>query len=180
MFIRLPSGRHLAYVKPKLGENRFGGTSITHEGITTGRKWGQLETYGGKLTENIVQAVARNLLTFGMHQVDRAGHRIVMHVHDEIVVETATATVDEICKLGATVPDWATGLPLVADGYSCDFYQKDYSIRVSGDSSPYRAGSAIPFASNGCLSNIGSMVSDSQSVEIPERVATSSSATRIL
>lgn len=125
MFIRLPSGRRLAFVKPKLGENRFGGTSITHEGITTGRKWGQLETYGGKLTENIVQAVARDLLTFGMHQVDRAGHRIVMHVHDEIVVETATATVDEICKLMATVPDWATGLPLAADGYSCEFYQKD-------------------------------------------------------
>lgn len=125
MFIRLPSGRRLAYVKPKLGENRFGGTAITHEGITTGRKWGQLETYGGKLTENIVQAVARDLLTFGMHQVDRAGHRIVMHVHDEIVVETATATVDEICELMATVPDWAAGLPLAADGYSCDFYMKD-------------------------------------------------------
>lgn len=125
MFIRLPSGRRLAYVKPKLGENRFGGTAITHEGITTGRKWGQLETYGGKLTENIVQAVARDLLTFCMHQVDRAGHRIVMHVHDEIVVETATATVDEICELMATVPDWALGLPLAADGYSCDFYQKD-------------------------------------------------------
>lgn len=125
MFIRLPSGRRLAYVKPKLGENRFGGTAITHEGITTGRKWGQLETYGGKLTENIVQAVARDLLTFGMHQVDRAGHRIVMHVHDEIVVETATATVAEICELMAITPDWAAGLPLAADGYACDFYQKD-------------------------------------------------------
>ena len=116
MFIRLPSGRRLAYVKLNLGENRFGGTSITHEGITTGCKWVQLETYGGKLTENIVQAVARDLLTFGMYQVDRAGHRIVMHVHDEIVVETATATVDEICKLMATAPDWAAGLPLAADG----------------------------------------------------------------
>ena len=125
MFVRLPSGRRLAYVKPKLGENRFGGTAITHEGITTGRKWGQLETYGGKLTENIVQAVARDLLTFGMHQVDRAGHRIVMHVHDEIVVGTATATVDEICKLMAITPDWAAGLPLAADGYVCDFYMKD-------------------------------------------------------
>jgi len=116
MFIRLPSERRLAYVKPKLGENRFGGTSITHEGITTGRKWGQLETYGGKLTENIVQAVGRDLLTYAMHQVDRSGHRIIMHVHDEIVVETATATVDEICKLMATAPDWAAGLPLAADG----------------------------------------------------------------
>ncbi|QOQ39378.1 DNA polymerase [Trueperella pecoris] len=125
MFIALPSARRLAYAKPRLGENRFGGTSITHEGITTGRKWGQLETYGGKLTENIVQAVARDLLTFGMHQVDQAGHRIVMHVHDEIVVETTTATVDEICNLMATTPDWAEGLPLSADGFACDFYQKD-------------------------------------------------------
>lgn len=125
MFIALPSGRRLAYVKPKLGENRFGGTSITHEGITTGRKWGQLETYGGKLTENIVQAVARDLLTFGMHQVAEAGHRIVLHVHDEIVVETTTATVDEICELMATAPDWAEGLPLDADGYECAFYMKD-------------------------------------------------------
>lgn len=86
-FIRLRSGRRLAYVKPKQGENRFGGTSITHEGITTGRKWGQLKTYGGKLTENIVQAVDRDLM--------------------------------------ATAPDWAAGLPLAADGYSCEFYQKD-------------------------------------------------------
>lgn len=125
MFIQLPSGRRLAYVKPRLGENRFGGTSIVHEGISTGRKWGQLETYGGKLTENIVQAVARDLLTYGMHQVAQAGHRIVMHVHDEIVVETTTATVEEICALMATTPDWAEGLPLSADGYVCDFYMKD-------------------------------------------------------
>lgn len=125
MFIALPSGRRLAFVKPKLGENRFGGTSITHEGITTGRKWGQVETYGGKLTENIVQAVARDLLTVAMHRVAEAGHRIVMHVHDEIVVETTTATVDEICELMATAPEWAQGLPLAADGYACDFYMKD-------------------------------------------------------
>lgn len=125
MFIHLPSGRSLAYVKPKLGENRFGGTNITHEGTMTGRKWSQLETYGEKLTKNILQAVARDLLTFNMHRVDRAGHRIVMHVHDEIIVETATATVDEIRKLMATAPNWAQGLPLAADGYSCDFYQKD-------------------------------------------------------
>ncbi|WP_281707319.1 DNA polymerase [Corynebacterium argentoratense] len=105
MFIALPSGRRLAYVKPRLGENRFGGTSIVHDCITTGRKWGKLETYGGKLTENVVQAVARDLLTHGMHQVMHAGHQIVMHVHDEIVVETTTATVDEICTLMATAPD---------------------------------------------------------------------------
>lgn len=124
-FIELPSGRRLAYVKPRLGENRFGGTSILYDGISTGRKWGTLETYGGKLTENIVQAIARDLLVYGMHQVARAGHRIVMHVHDEIVVETTTASVDEICGRMATAPDWAAGLPLAADGYQCEFYRKD-------------------------------------------------------
>lgn len=105
MFIRLPSGRRLAYVKPKLGENRFGGTSITHEGITTGRKWGLLETCGRKLTENIVQAIARDILTHSMKILEAAGHRIVMHVHDEILIETTAASVDEICVLMATVPD---------------------------------------------------------------------------
>lgn len=124
-FIELPSGRRLAYVKPRLGENRFGGTSILYDGVATGRKWGTLETYGGKLAENIVQAIARDLLVYSMHQVNQVGHRIVMHVHDEIVVETTTASVDEICGLMSTVPDWAAGLPLAADGYGCEFYRKD-------------------------------------------------------
>lgn len=124
-FIELPSGRRLAYVKPRLGENRFGGTSILYDGVATGRKWGTLETYGGKLAENIVQAIARDLLVYSMHQVAEAGHRIVMHVHDEIVVETTTASVEEICGLMATAPDWAAGLPLAADGYECEFYRKD-------------------------------------------------------
>ena len=125
LFIELPSGRRLAYVKPRLGENRFGGISILYDGVTAGRKWGTLETYGGKLTENIVQASARDLLVYGMHQVSQAGHRIVMHVHDEIVIETTTASVEEICGLMATAPDWAVGLPLAADGYECEFYRKD-------------------------------------------------------
>lgn len=125
LFIELPSGRRLAYVKPRLGENRFGGISILYDGTMTGRKWGTLETYGGKLTENIVQAIARDLLVYSMHQVADAGHRIVMHVHDEIVVETATASVEEICTLMATAPDWADGMPLATDGYECEFYRKD-------------------------------------------------------
>lgn len=120
-FIGLLSRRRLAYVKPRLGENRFGGTSILYEDITTGRKWGILETYGGKLTENIIQAIARDLRTYSMHRVSQAEHRIVMHVHDEIVVENTTATVDEICTLMATAPTWAGGLPLSADGYECSF-----------------------------------------------------------
>ena len=83
LFIELPSGRRLAYVQPRLGENRWGGTSITYTGVITGRKWGRLETYGGKLVENIVQAGARDLLVYVMGLVAEAGHRIVMHVHDE-------------------------------------------------------------------------------------------------
>nr|WP_263406224.1 hypothetical protein [Nanchangia anserum] len=87
LFIELPSGRRLAYVKPQLGENRWGGASITYSGVTTGRKWGRLEIYGGKLVENIVQATARDLPAHAMTLVADAGHQIVMHVHDEIVID---------------------------------------------------------------------------------------------
>lgn len=128
LFIELPSGRRLAYVQPRLGENRWGGTSITYTGTTTARRWGELETYGGKLVENIVQAIARDLLVTGMHQVANAGHRIVMHVHDEIVIDEPTDsgfTVSDACKLMSTLPAWAKGLPLDADGYECDYYRKD-------------------------------------------------------
>ncbi|MDK7699090.1 DNA polymerase [Cutibacterium avidum] len=129
LFITLPSGRRLAYVQPRLGENRWGGTSITYSGVTTGRKWGRLETYGGKLVENIVQGVARDLLVHAMRLVARAGHRIVMHVHDEIVIDEPRAsgfTVADACALMATPPDWADGLPLDADGYECGaYYRKD-------------------------------------------------------
>ncbi|MCI1786557.1 MAG: DNA polymerase [Actinomyces sp.] len=128
LFITLPSGRRLAYVQPCLGENRWGGTSITYSGVTTGRKWGRLETYGGKLVENIVQAVARDLLVHAMGLVAGAGHRIVMHVHDEIVIDEPMGsgfTVADACALMATPPDWADGLPLDADGYECSYYRKD-------------------------------------------------------
>ncbi|MDU2984353.1 MAG: DNA polymerase, partial [Actinomyces sp.] len=128
LFIELPSGRRLAYVQPRLGENRWGGTSITYTGTTTARRWGQLETYGGKLVENIVQAIARDLLVTGMHAVAKAGHRIVMHVHDEIVIDEPTEsglTVADACELMSTLPAWAEGLPLDADGYECDYYMKD-------------------------------------------------------
>lgn len=99
LFIQLPSGRRLTYVKPRLGENRFDGTSIVYYGGTMGRKWGRLETYGGNLAENSVQAIARDLLTHAMGRVSGAGHKIVMHVHDEIIIETTRDTVDEICTL---------------------------------------------------------------------------------
>lgn len=123
--IKLPSGRKLAYQQPKLEVNQFGRDAITYMGLTPSRKWGQLETYGGKLTDNVVQAIARDLLTHALHTVNNAGHEIVMHVHDEIVVETATASVTEVCKLMSQEPAWGQGLPLTADGYECDFYQKD-------------------------------------------------------
>ena len=128
LFITLPSGRRLAYVKPGLGQNRFGGTSITYWGITTGRRWGRLETYGGKLVENIVQAIARDLLVNGMKNVAEAGHQIVMHVHDEIVIDEpldSGFTVKDACQLMSKLPAWAGGLPLTADGYECDYYRKD-------------------------------------------------------
>ena len=128
LFIELPSGRRLSYVQPRLGESRWGGTSITYSGTTTARRWGQLETYGGKLVENIVQAIARDLLAVGMHAVAKAGHKIVMHVHDEIVIDEPTDsdfTVADACSLMSTLPAWASGLPLDADGYECDYYCKD-------------------------------------------------------
>ena len=128
LFITLPSGRRLAYVKPGLGQNRFGGTSITYWGINTGRKWGRLETYGGKLTENIVQAIARDLLVNGIKNIAEAGHQIVMHVHDEIVIDEpldSGFTVKDACQLMSRLPGWAKGLPLTADGYECAYYRKD-------------------------------------------------------
>lgn len=128
LFITLPSGRRLAYVKPGLGENRFGGTSITYWGVTTGRRWGRLETYGGKLVENIVQAIARDLLVNGMQIIAGQGHQIVMHVHDEVIIDeplNSGFTVEDACQLMSKLPAWAGGLPLTADGYECDYYRKD-------------------------------------------------------
>lgn len=128
LFITLPSGRRLAYVKPGLGVNRFGGTSITYWGQGINRKWQQLETYGGKLIENIVQATARDLLAEAITRIEKAGHRIVMHVHDEVVIDepiNSGTTVADICALMNQLPKWSTGLPIDAAGYECDFYQKD-------------------------------------------------------
>lgn len=128
LFVTLPSGRRLAYVKPGLSENRFGGTSITYWGIITSRKWGCLETYGGKLVENIVQAVARDLLVAGMKNISADGHQIVTHVHDEVVIDepaNSGFTVEDACQLMSTLPEWAAGLPLNADGYECAYYRKD-------------------------------------------------------
>lgn len=124
LFIELPGGRRLAYVKPKMGENRFGGESITYEGTNgTTKKWERLETFGGKLVENITQAVSRDILMFAIRNMK--GYRIVAHVHDEVIVEcTEDISVDSICQLMSKTPDWAEGLTLKAEGYEGKFYQK--------------------------------------------------------
>ena len=124
LFIRLLSGRRLAYVKPRIEPNRFGGDSITYEGIGTGRKWERLETYSGKLVENIVQATARDLLFYSMQTLSQ--YFIVGHIHDEMIIECPKDTkLEEICQQMARTPDWAKGLLLRADGYECSFYKKD-------------------------------------------------------
>lgn len=126
MFVTLPSGRKLAYVKPKLGENRFGGEAVTYEGVGTQKKWLRLETYGPKLVENIVQATARDILAEAMLRLDAKGYHIVMHVHDEAVIEAPAETdLTDICVTMGKQPRWADGLLLRADGYVCDFYKKD-------------------------------------------------------
>ena len=124
LFIKLLSGRRLAYVKPRIEPNRFGGDAITYEGIGTGRKWERLETYSGKLVENIVQATARDLLFYSIQTLSQ--YFIVGHIHDEMIIECPKDTkLDEICQQMARTPDWAKGLLLRADGYECSFYKKD-------------------------------------------------------
>ena len=123
LFIRLLSGRRLAYVKPRIGENRFGGDSITYEGIGINRKWERLETYSGKLVENIVQATARDLLFYSMQTLSQ--YFIIGHIHDEMIIECPKDTkLEEICQEMARTPDWANGLLLRADGYACHCYRK--------------------------------------------------------
>ena len=124
LFIVLPSGRILAYVKPRIGENRFGGESVIYEGVGGTKKWERLESYGPKFVENIVQAVSRDLLLYGMQTLRDCS--IVAHVHDEIIIEAdSRLSLDVVCKQMGRVPHWAKGLLLRADGYTCDFYQKD-------------------------------------------------------
>lgn len=127
LFVTLPSGRRLSYVKPKLETNRFGRLAITYEGVGESKKWMRIETYGAKLTENIVQATARDLLAQAMLRLRAAGYKIVMHVHDEAVCEVpkGVSSVEEVCQIMSEAPSWAAGLPLNADGYECAFYKKD-------------------------------------------------------
>lgn len=126
MFIVIPSGRRLVYVKPKMGLNRFGKESVTYEGVGEQKKWLRLESYGPKFVENIVQATARDVLAEAMLRLNSAGYKIVMHVHDEAVIEAPPNTdLSDICTVMGQTPAWANGLLLRADGYVCDFYKKD-------------------------------------------------------
>ena len=124
LFITLPSGRRLAYVKPRIGENKFGGACVTYEGVGETKKWERLESYGPKFVENIVQGIARDVLCCAMKNLREYG--IVMHIHDEVVIEAPVdLSLDVICSKMSQTPPWAKGLLLRADGYECEFYMKD-------------------------------------------------------
>lgn len=124
LFITLPSGRNLSYVKPCIGENRFGGESVTYEGVGGTKKWERIESYGPKFVENIVQATSRDILVNSMKTLRNCS--IVAHVHDELIIECdPSASLEAVCEQMGRVPKWADGLLLRADGYVCDFYQKD-------------------------------------------------------
>ena len=127
LFVTLPSGRKLSYIKPRMTQNRFGRESLSYEGVGESKKWMRIETYGPKLVENIVQATARDLLAQAMLRLRNQGFEIVMHIHDEAVLEVpeGVSGVEEICQIMSEQPDWAAGLPLRADGYECAFYKKD-------------------------------------------------------
>ena len=126
LFVQLPSGRRLCYVKPKIESNRYCGQSITYEGVGGQKKWLRLETYGPKLVENIVQAIARDILAEAMLRLNARGYHIVMNINDEAVIEAPPETsLEDICTVMAQTPVWADGLLLRADGYICDFYKKD-------------------------------------------------------
>ena len=124
--IQLPSGRKLFYFKPFIGLNRFGRESLHYYGAKTG-KWAELETYGGKLTENVVQAIARDCLAAALENLEAAGYKTVMHIHDEVILDTPSerADLEKVCGLMCKMPQWADGLLLKADGFVGDYYKKD-------------------------------------------------------
>ena len=124
MFIELPSGRRLSYVKPRIGENPFGGESITYMGLDLSKKWARIESYGPKLVENITQAISRDILCYAMQTLRTMD--IVAHVHDELIIECDEhISLSSVCEQMARTPPWADGLLLCADGFECNFYQKE-------------------------------------------------------
>lgn len=127
LFVTLPSGRKIAYVKPRIGENKFGGQSICYMGLDTAKHWTELETWGGKLVENIVQAVARDCLAESLKRLEKVGYRAVFHVHDEVIIEAPEdfGSLEDVTKIMSQPMPWTEGLPLNAAGFECEFYQKD-------------------------------------------------------
>lgn len=126
LFIHLPSGRRLAYVKPTIYRNEYDRDEISYMGVDTSKKWGSISSYGPKFVENIIQAMSRDLLAEAMTRLLKAGYNIVMHVHDEAVIEAPMeASLEEACRIMSITPAWAEGLILNAAGYECEFYQKD-------------------------------------------------------
>ena len=124
LIIKLPSKRCLYYVKPRVEENKYGGESVTYEGVGSTKKWERLESYGPKFVENITQAIARDILLYAMQTLKE--YRIVAHVHDEAIIETdKSVSIQSVCELMGRTPPWAEGLLLRADGYECEFYKKD-------------------------------------------------------
>lgn len=124
LFITLPSGRSLTYIKPRIGENRFGGESVTYEGVGAAKKWERIESYGPKFVENIVQAIARDILLYAMKTLRHCF--IAAHVHDEIIIEAGkNVSLNAVCEQMGKTPPWAKGLKLRADGYECEFYKKE-------------------------------------------------------
>lgn len=127
LFIELPSGRRLAYVRPRIGVNNFGSDCVTYEGLGSQKKWERIESYGPKFVENIVQATARDILVEAMQRLDKLGYKATMHIHDEVVLEVpdGVSSVEEVCDVMSIAPDWASTLCLRADGYECTFYKKE-------------------------------------------------------
>jgi len=123
IFITLPSGRRLSYVKPRMGLNRFGSESVTYMGISSTKKWERIESYGPKFVENIVQAISRDILAYAMKTLRCCA--IVGHVHDELIIECdPCVSLDAVCEQMGRTPPWVPGLKLNADGYECQFYMK--------------------------------------------------------
>ena len=124
LFIQLPSSRRLSYVKPRMGENRFGGEAVTYEGVGGTKKWERIESYGPKFVENIVQAISRDILAYAMRTLSHCF--ICGHVHDELIIECSMdVSLDAVCEQMGRTPPWISGLLLRADGYECSFYKKD-------------------------------------------------------